>query len=305
MIPKILCSKCNAEVQRTDIFCANCGTRIEWQTGSEAISVLSPTGSPQSQTFQCSLCGHINPPEAPYCEVCGAAQITQGVKTHQKNRSQFSKVKHKPELGNSSQRRIFQFLQSWKLTLGLALVFFIVLMVFGLSRNQNEFIHRDLPQQTADLPMQAQQTLKEIERLQQVVETNPSDMGSTLRLANLLHDVKFFPRSVMMYQRYLKSNPSNPDARVDLGVCYFEMSLADSTHKTELLQTARSEMEKALTYSPKHQHAYFNLGIVSLHSGNLEEANKFFKKCVDLNPTSETGKRARQLYTQHQFTDVP
>jgi len=206
--------------------------------------------------------------------------------------------------GGSRNPQSFRFLQSWKVTVGFGVVFAGVLVIAALSRNPNDRLRGSTSPQARNLSTEAGQTLGEIEQLQRVVDTNPGDMESTLRLANLLHDVRFFPRAVTMYQRYLKVNAANPDARVDLGICFFEMALADSSRRSEYLHAARGEMEKALTYDSKHQLAYFNLGIVNLQGGNLEEANTLFKKCVDLNPNSETGKRAQQLYNQHQFNTL-
>ena len=63
----------------------------------------------------------------------------------------------------------------------------------------------------------AEGVIKEIESLEKQVGANPQETQSLLRLANLYHDVKFYPKSITMYERYLQLNPSNPDARVDLG----------------------------------------------------------------------------------------
>lgn len=285
-----------------DKFCGNCGAKVEWGSGQ---SSPLPEDS-RSQSLQCSLCGNLNPPTVIYCEVCGAALTRQrsSSQSHQKNLPQSLRQKKPSASGASIKPRSFRFLQSWKLTVGLGVVFAGVLVVAALSRNPTDRLRGGLPSQAKNLSTDGGQALHEIEHLQKVVDANPGDMESTLQLANRLHDVKFFPRAVTMYQRYLKVNSANPDARVDLGICFFEMALADSSRRSTYFHAARSEMEKALTYNPKHQLAYFNLGIVSLQSGDLEEANTLFKKCVDLNPNSETGKRAQQLYNQHQLNTL-
>jgi tetratricopeptide (TPR) repeat protein len=120
-------------------------------------------------------------------------------------------------------------------------------------------------------------------------------------LANRLHDARAFPGAVSMYERYLKLNPSNPDARVDLGISYFELALGDSLRREEYFGLARKEMQQALQYAPSHQLAHFNLGIVSLHTGDMMGANEWFRKCVKIDPNSEIGKKAQTLINQHSF----
>lgn len=142
--------------------------------------------------------------------------------------------------------------------------------------------------------------IAEIEQLQKRVDANPDDVEAVLTLANRLHDVQMFPRAITMYEKYLQRKPEDTDARVDLGICFFEMGLADEAQREEYFTKAREEMKQALVANPKHQLAHFNLGIVYLRSGNMEESNAWFRKCYELDPNSETGKRARELYTQHQ-----
>jgi tetratricopeptide (TPR) repeat protein len=130
----------------------------------------------------------------------------------------------------------------------------------------------------------------EIQELENSVAANPDNMGLTLQLANALHDGLLYERAVPYYQSYLKSNPKDADARVDLGICYKELGKYTD---------AENEMKTALHYVPNHLHAHFNLGIVYLSEGNIEESNKWFKRTVALDPNSEVGKRAQQLLTQH------
>ena len=75
-----------------------------------------------------------------------------------------------------------------------------------------------------------------------------------------------------------------------MGVCYF--NLRDYTNAIE-------EMETALKYSPNHQIAQLNLGIVNLAAGNVEKSKEWLKKAYDINPTNEVGQRAEQLLKNH------
>ena len=88
----------------------------------------------------------------------------------------------------------------------------------------------------------------------------------------------------------MEKNPANADARVDMGVCYYNL---------KNYPTAIAEMKKALEYSPRHQIAHLNLGIVNLTAGNLEDSKNWFQKAVDIDPDSEVGKRAKELLQSH------
>lgn len=136
------------------------------------------------------------------------------------------------------------------------------------------------------------------------MKENPNDAGSKLLLANALHDAgthdaAYLPRAIEAYRSFLKAKPNDPNARVDLGICYFEVGKLDSTRAGEFFANAVKEMEAALKSDPKHQPGAFNLGIVQLYSGNFQESNKWFKKAVDLNPESDLGKRAKTILDQH------
>ena len=247
----------------------------------------APSTTDRAQAI-CHLCGQRNAIGAASCESCGAALTSSSVQ-----HPRIEKDKHSAKPLNSTPLRL---LQSWRLTVGLAIILVAVVVILKNTRGDN-------PHSQAGVSPNAASLIQEIESLQKTVDANPGDATSMLRLANLLHDVKFFPKAITTYERYLQLNPSNADARVDLGTSYFELSFTDSTRGTEFLQLAKGEMEKALSYAPKHQLAHFNLGIVSLYRGNIDDANDWFKKCIKINPNSETARRAQQLINQHTFNN--
>jgi tetratricopeptide (TPR) repeat protein len=148
--------------------------------------------------------------------------------------------------------------------------------------------------------------LQEIDRLQKTVDANPADDASLLRLANVLHDHAMRDRTLLMravntYGTYLKRKPGDTNARVDMGICYFEMGRLDSVNGPSFFARAIDEMTKAFNGNPSHQPAAFNLGIVNLNAGHLEESNAWFKKALALNPDTDLGKRAKQILEQHTF----
>jgi tetratricopeptide (TPR) repeat protein len=106
----------------------------------------------------------------------------------------------------------------------------------------------------------------------------------------LLQDSKLFEKAISNYKKYLVKNPENADARVDMGICFY--NLGD-------YPAAISEMENALKYQPKHQIAHLNLGIVNLTARNIDASKEWFRKTVKLDPNSEAGKRAQELLSSH------
>ena len=142
--------------------------------------------------------------------------------------------------------------------------------------------------------------IDEIETLQKHVDASPGDTAAVLRLANLLQDVRLYPRAVTVYQQYLALAPRDPNALVDLGTTFFAMSFVDSLHRNEDVASARDYISKAITISPRHQLAYFNLGIICFHAGETDQAIAALTKCVAIDSTSDAGKKARQFLQQSQ-----
>lgn len=129
-----------------------------------------------------------------------------------------------------------------------------------------------------------------INDLEAKIKQNPEDYKSLLELAHLKNDSGLFDAAIVNYKTYLEKNPKDADARVDMGVCYFNL---------QDFPNAIKEMETALKYVPDHQIAHLNLGVVNLSAGNIEKSKEWLKKAYDLNPTSEVGKKAEQLLNNH------
>jgi cytochrome c-type biogenesis protein CcmH/NrfG len=297
MVPRITCRLCNNELSRQDKFCSKCGEKVDWELPKSVPPEQAPVKpvAISEGGRSCPLCGHQNPASASNCGSCGA-QLAKSLKTGQPPKQKIS-----PASSENSKGLSLKPLQSWKVTLGVAILLIAVVVVFKLSHSSD--VPLSPPPTPAPSMVNTGEMMKRIETLQKQVETDPKDAVSILELANLLHDVKSLQQSIAMYKRYLDLNPSNADARVDLGISYFESSISDSLHREELLDTARKEMEQALTYAPNHQLACFNLGVVCLHTGDAPKAVEWFKKCIAIDPNSETGRRAQQLISQHPFNN--
>ncbi len=104
-------------------------------------------------------------------------------------------------------------------------------------------------------------------------------------------------RSVMVqkaidcYQKVIESNPQNLDAKTDLGVCYAE-GTANPMQEISLLR-------EVVQAKPDHENAQYNLGILSVKSGQLEKAVERFTTVQKINPENyEAGYLLGRCYMQ-------
>jgi tetratricopeptide (TPR) repeat protein len=297
MNPKILCSKCSQEIRIGDKFCASCGATIEWNavstTGAAQPAAAGAKSEPVNTiSIQCPLCGHQNQRGLSHCASCGAS--LPGA-SQQQPRRKIAKTESVP-----AKPSPLSVIQSWKFTLGMAVILVLVVVALKMMRTSDE------PKTQAALPNDAHQNqalMSELQSLQKAVQDNPDDAATLLHLANRLQDAKFLVKAVESYRKYLAMKPDDPNAVVDLGVTYYELAMTDTMGREEELQQAQNQFQAALKINPKHQLAVFNLGVVNLMRGDMMTANEWFKKTIAIDSTSETGRRAVTLIQQHGMTN--
>jgi tetratricopeptide (TPR) repeat protein len=296
-IAKAVCGDCGAALSQGDRFCPQCGANVE------EMAARGLRAHPSN--VRCGVCGHEADAHANFCESCGSALKGAGRAQQQKQESQKTNARAQHSTKASGKKR-FSF-EPWQLITG-AIV--LVLAAFFVYTE----VTRDGPTQKLAAPANFTATnagmLQEIEKLQRTVDADPNDAAALIRLANMLHDVgtqnpMLLNRAISTYTQYLKLKPGDPNARVDMGICYFEMARMDTNNAGLLFSQAVQEMQAAFRSNPTHQPAAFNLGIVNLNMGNLEESNGWFKKAAAIDPNSELGKKAKQMIEQHSFQASP
>src|SRR2546425_6632671 len=78
------------------------------------------------------------------------------------------------------------------------------------------------------------------------------------------------------YKRALEVRPKDVDARTDMGICLYEMGMADD---------AIAQFRTSLSYDSRHWQTWLNLGIVALSSKNdVKTATDAFSKVEEINP---------------------
>jgi len=83
-------------------------------------------------------------------------------------------------------------------------------------------------------------------------------------------------KAIASYEKILQLNPDNLDAKTDLGLCYAE-GTKDPMKGIMLLR-------EVIGKNPDHENAQFNLGILSVRSGQYDKAVERFSKVLALNP---------------------
>lgn len=239
--------------------------------------------SQNSDSIICSSCGVVNSASSLSCSGCGSVLKVEKILVPSTGTTA------KPAKTDSSGTP-----QWLKALLGTFIVYCVGMIVYeamnlpsgSVQRGEESIVQSQSSAQSQTDPA----VVNRIAELEKQLAANPNDAETVLQFANSLHDAKFYPRAVEMYKKYSKLNPENNDARVDLGICYFELGN---------LEQAVKEIESVIKKDPKHQMAVFNLGIIQLSSQNLVEAKKWFKQCIAIDPQSTAGLRAQQILEQH------
>ena len=287
MKPRFQCAECQNEIQWGAQVCPSCGKPVEWPEEAAA----TDAGGAASALVACSKCGSENAGDADFCGSCGAKLKLQG--TIASGRQQSGHARLAPKQGKvpaqKKNRESSGPMFSWKVIFGFlgVLLILVVVLEFYPSRDQKT---SQVTSTTPRAPAANLQLIDQITDLEKRVAANPNDLQSLLTLANVCQDGRFFDKAIVQYRKYLEKSPRDANARVDMGICYFE---------TSNLEEARKEMETALKHDSKHVAAHFNLGIVSLRAGKVKEANDWFKKTIALAPTSDMGRQAKQILEQH------
>ena len=122
-------------------------------------------------------------------------------------------------------------------------------------------------------PLNLDSTIKAFE---DAAAQNPQDPEPVLRLANLLYDNRRFQDAVQWYQKALKLDPKNVNARTDLGTAYFSLVRP---------QDALKEYQQSLQIDPRHEPTIFNLIVVNLEgTHDLAAARAAWEKLHAMNP---------------------
>jgi len=285
-----LCPECGVKISVSDKFCRECGTKISKES--------SQPETIQRSLKKCRECGEENLYSERSCSYCGSPFIgdeevfvsdvttthTQRVETPLKK----VKVKKSASLGDSTTAE--KSIETWKVISIIVMAIIIGIFILLVYSEQNT-----IPTSVQNIPQAQQQKVdlakfNEINQLESELASDSKNSEKLLRLANLTHDAGLFDKSIKNYELYLALKPNDTDARVDMGVCYFELKNYDKAEEIFLASIKRS---------PKHQIAHLNLGVVHLSKGNVDKAKEWLEKCIALGEHTDVGHRASELLKTH------
>jgi tetratricopeptide (TPR) repeat protein len=277
---KAVCGSCGASVAFGAERCAACGEPLSWAAPAAA------AGAGRA----CLTCGQLNESGATTCSSCGSKL---GIAKPQRQQK-----KQQPA---PREARAARSVEPWQIVSIVAILALVAVLAYvQLAGDKTPPpAQAGTPSPMTMPPMMQQQPKVDLTGLEAAANANPGDPKAVLAFANGLHDSGDFLRAVEVYKKYLKTHAKDPDARVDMGVCYYELGLQDTVNTSRYFGLAITEMEAALRGTPTHQPAAFNLGVVNLQKGDLDVSNRWFRKAVELGPSTDLGTKAQRMLQQH------
>jgi cytochrome c-type biogenesis protein CcmH/NrfG len=94
---------------------------------------------------------------------------------------------------------------------------------------------------------------KQVEPLLAKLKSDPSNSDLLNQVGTIYRMTHQFDTAASYYQKALQANPKNVGARTDLASCMYYQGDVDG---------AIAQLEKSLTYDPKHAGTLFNLGLI-------------------------------------------
>lgn len=147
------------------------------------------------------------------------------------------------------------------------------------------------PQQAA-APAQGQQSAapaldeRRASELKAEADRDPSNSDARVQLGNLYFDAERFDEAAKWYEAALQIQPKNANVSTDLGIAYYYQNQPDR---------ALQQFERSLQIDPKHSKTLLNIGVVrAWGKQDLEGAAEAWQRVIDVAPNSEEAARAKQ-----------
>jgi serine/threonine-protein kinase len=106
-------------------------------------------------------------------------------------------------------------------------------------------------------------------------------------------------KAIEQFQQAIEKDPSYALAYVGLADSYVLLELYAGTPSSETLPKARAAVERALQIDDSLAEAHTSLGIIEELSWNFSEAEREFRRAIELNPNYPTGHHFYSFYLRH------
>lgn len=285
------CPECGEKLEVQQKFCPNCGSKVKKEENqTKNYQESQNTGGKKDVNF-CPNCGEENPSDAVICESCGI-KLREGKRVVPVKKQTHQSTKETAAKSGSAEKNPDDLDKTKVIYVGLGILAILMFVLYS-SGVFDTVPSRQINRETAQPGTSSGVNLANMQRINELenqVKANPEDAHLLLELAHLKNDSGLYENAILDYRKYLQTHEDDADARIDMGVCYYNLRQYDQ---------AKAEMQKALEYKPDHQIGHLNLGIVNLASGNLEDSKKWLSKAVSLNPNNEIGRKAQELLQSH------
>ena len=124
-----------------------------------------------------------------------------------------------------------------------------------------------------------------IQHLRQVVEKDPKNERGLIELAQLLQDSHNAADAASFYEKALRVNPANTEARIDYALCLHEMGQRDA---------AMQQCRLVLRSNPGSPQALFNIGSMHANTGLSDSAIVYWRELVRRHPDHELAAKAKE-----------
>ena len=112
------------------------------------------------------------------------------------------------------------------------------------------------------------------------LKDNPNDADTLNQLGMVYRAAHQFKTAIDYYQKSLDINPRNVGARTDLASCMYYLGDVDG---------ALAQLDKSLSYDPKHTGTLINIGIMRWKGKNdVQGAIAVWQKALKLNPDPQS-----------------
>ncbi len=146
------------------------------------------------------------------------------------------------------------------------------------------------PQQMPTLEQMKQMADKQVQPLLAKLKDDPNNAELLSAIGTFYRMAHQFKEAQGYYEKSLAINPKNVGARTDLSSCLYYTGDVDG---------ALAELQKSLSYDPKHAGTLFNIGMIKWKAkGDTAGAIASWEKLLKLNPNYEKKDALKQLIAE-------
>ena len=131
---------------------------------------------------------------------------------------------------------------------------------------------------------------KQAEPLLAKLKTDPKNAELLNQIGSMYRVTHQFKTAIGYYQKSLDINPGNVGARTDMASCLYYLGDVDG---------ALAQLDKSLSYDPRHSGTLINIGIIKWKGKNdVDGALAAWDKALKLNPNPENKQMIEHLISE-------